>query len=168
MPGMEERTVIVNSLSKTFAMTGWRIGFAAGPTQIISKMTILQENLVACAPTPGQYAAKYALDTMCGVVQMRDLYKTRRDLIVHGLNQISGISCLKPKGGFYVFPSIKSFGKTSLEFATELLDRTSVVTVPGSSFGPSGEGYLRIAYANSEENIVEALQRIEAYIHSLG
>ncbi|MDP4109291.1 MAG: pyridoxal phosphate-dependent aminotransferase, partial [Bacillota bacterium] len=122
-PGMKERTIIINSMSKTFAMTGWRLGFAAGPKDIIAKMTILQENLSACAPSPAQFAAKFALDTMCGVDKMRDLYQRRRDIIVDGLNKIPGVTCMRPCGSFYVFPNISSFGMSSMDFATGLLQQ---------------------------------------------
>lgn len=160
LPGMKERTIIINSFSKSFSMTGWRVGFAAGPKSLISKMTVLQENLVACAPSFGQFAARYALETKCGLDQMRDTYQKRRDLMVDGLNTIPGIHCEKPQGAFYVFPDVSSFGISSMELANRLLEEAHVVAIPGSCFGDNGEGFLRMAYANSEKNLQEALQRI--------
>lgn len=164
LPDMKDRTIVVNSFSKSFAMTGWRIGYAAGSREIIDKMIKLQENLVACVATTSQYAALKALDTLDRAAEMTEIYRERRELIVDGLNTIKGISCIKPKGSFYVFPNIKALGKTSMEVANELLEKAGVITVPGSAFGNQGEGYLRISYANSLENIKEALNRIEKYV----
>lgn len=160
IPGMKERTVVVNSFSKSFSMTGWRVGFAAGAQEVIAKMTVLQENLAACAPAFGQWAAKYALETKCQLGEMRELYQRRRDLIVNGLNNIKGIHCEKPRGAFYAFPDIRGLGLTSQQAAEKLLEEVQVVAIPGSAFGEHGEGFLRMAYANSEENIKEALRRI--------
>lgn len=160
IPGMKERTVIVNSFSKSFSMTGWRVGFAAGAPEVIAKMTVLQENLAACAPAFGQWAAKYALETKCQLGEMRELYQRRRDLIVDGLNDIKGIHCERPRGAFYAFPDIRGLGLTSQQAAEKLLEEVQVVAIPGSAFGEHGEGFLRMAYANSEENIKEALRRI--------
>lgn len=160
VPGMKERTVIVNSFSKSFSMTGWRVGFAAGSASVIGKMTVLQENLAACAPAFGQWAAKYALETECQLAQMREVYRRRRDLIVSGLNDIQGIHCEMPHGAFYAFPDIRATGLTSQQAAEKLLEEVQVVAIPGSAFGTHGEGFLRMAYANSEENIQEALRRI--------
>lgn len=148
-------------------MTGWRVGYAAGSRVIIDKMIKLQENLVACVATSSQYAAMKALDTLDRASEMTEIYRERRDLIVEGLNNIKGISCIKPKGSFYVFPNIKALGKTSEEVANELLEKAGVITVPGSAFGAQGEGYLRISYANSLDNIKEALNRIEKYTKEL-
>lgn len=160
IPGMKERTVVVNSFSKSFSMTGWRVGFAAGAPEVIAKMTVLQENLAACAPAFGQWAAKYALETKCQLGEMRELYQRRRDLIVNGLNDIKGIHCEKPRGAFYAFPDIRGLGLTSQQAAEKLLEEVQVVAIPGAAFGEHGEGFLRMAYANSEENIKEALRRI--------
>lgn len=160
IPGMKERTVVVNSFSKSFSMTGWRVGFAAGAPEVIAKMTVLQENLAACAPAFGQWAAKYALETKCQLSEMRELYQRRRDLIVNGLNDIKGIHCEKPRGAFYAFPDIRGLGLTSQQAAEKLLEEVQVVAIPGAAFGECGEGFLRMAYANSEENIKEALRRI--------
>jgi aminotransferase len=164
--GMQERTIVINSFSKSFAMTGWRIGFATGNKQIIEKMVRLQENLVACANASSQYAAIKALSIFNKTDKMIEIYKKRRDLIVDGLNGIRGISCYKSKGSFYVFPNIKKIGKNSEVVANELLEKANVITIPGSAFGPHGEGYLRISYANSEENLKEAVKRIKKYIEN--
>lgn len=161
---MKNRTVVVNSFSKTFAMTGWRLGFAAAPAPIINKMVVLQENMVSCAPAPSQFAGKFALEAFCGVREMREQYAKRRDLIVAGLNMIPGITCAKPSGSFYVFPNISGLHMTSEKFANALLENAGVVCVPGSAFGKHGEGYLRLAYANSETNIACAIDRISAYV----
>jgi len=160
LPGMAERTLVINSFSKSFSMTGWRVGFAAGPKELIAKLIVLQENLVACAPAFGQHAAAYALATKCELEQMRGIYEKRRDLMVNGLNAIPGIHCEMPQGAFYAFPNISGLGMTSQELAEKLLDEVQVVAIPGTAFGDNGEGFLRMAYANSEENIAEALKRI--------
>lgn len=164
--GMKERTIVVNSFSKSFAMTGWRIGFAAGNKQVIEKMIRLQENLVACANASSQYAAIKALKIFNKTDKMLEIYKKRRDIIVDGLNSIEGISCYKPKGSFYVFPNVKKINKNSEAIANELLEKAKVITIPGSAFGPHGEGYLRMSYANSEENLMEAVRRIKKYIET--
>ncbi|MBA7560171.1 pyridoxal phosphate-dependent aminotransferase [Candidatus Atribacteria bacterium 1244-E10-H5-B2] len=165
--GMLERTIVINSFSKSFAMTGWRIGFAAGNSQIIEKMVRLQENLVACVNASSQYAAIKALSIFNKTNKTIEIYKKKRNLIVDELNNIRGISCYKPKGSFYVFPNVRKIGKNSKTVANELLEKANVVTIPGSAFGPHGEGYLRISYANSEENIREAVKRIKKYIENL-
>ena len=164
LPGMKERTLVVNSFSKSFAMTGWRVGFATGNRQIIEKMTKLQENLVACVSEVSQYAAIKALSLMDRANEMTEIYKVRRDIVIAGLNDINGISCYKPKGAFYAFPNIKSLGKDSFSVANELLEKAGVITIPGSAFGSCGEGYLRLSYANSQENLKEAMKRIKLYI----
>jgi len=164
--GMQERTIVINSFSKSFAMTGWRIGFAAGNKQIIEKMTRLQENLVACANSSSQYAAIKALSIFNKTDKTIEIYRKRRNIIVDGLNSIRGINCYKPKGSFYVFPNVKKIGKNSETIANELLEKVNVITIPGSAFGPHGEGYLRISYANSEENLREAVKRIKKYIEN--
>lgn len=167
LPGMEARTLVVNSMSKTFAMTGWRIGFAAGPREIIQKMIILQENMLSCAPASAQKAAEYALDHMTNVKQMRQTYELRRQLLVDGLNAIPGITCTMPDGAFYAFPNIKGTGLTSMEFCERVLETCHVVIIPGSSFGNCGEGYVRIAYSNSSEKIEESLKRIRKFVEGL-
>ena len=167
LPGMKERTVVINSFSKSFAMTGWRLGFAAGPKSIIAKMTVLQENLASCAPAPAQMAGKFALEHMCGVSEMLSAYEKRRNIMVKMLNEIPGISAKTPGGAFYVFANIKDSGLTSQDFAMGLLRSKQVVATPGSAFGECGEGYLRFAYANSEENIIEAMHRVRAYMEEI-
>ena len=164
LPDMAERSVVINSFSKTYAMTGWRVGFAAGPAAIISKMVVLQENMVACVASASQHAALTALDNKGCIDDMRNIYIQRRDIIVDGLNDIPGISCVKPDASFYVFPNIKATGKSSTDFSNELLEKTGVITVPGSAFGENGEGYLRISYANSTENLYTALSRMKVYV----
>ncbi len=164
--GMQERTIVINSFSKSFAMTGWRIGFASGNKSIIEKMAMLQENLVACVNASSQYAAIKALSIFNKTDKMIEIYRKKRNLIVDGLNSIRGISCYKPKGSFYVFPNVKKIGKNSETVAHEFLEKAKVVTIPGSTFGPHGEGYLRISYANSEENLREAVKRIKKHIEN--
>lgn len=165
--GMQERTIVINSFSKSFAMTGWRIGFASGNKKIIEKMVRLQENLVACVNASSQYAAIRALSIFNKTDKMIEVYREKRNLIIDGLNSIRGISCYKSKGSFYAFPNVKKIGKNSETVANELLEKANVVTIPGSAFGPHGEGYLRISYANSEENLREAVKRIKKYIENL-
>ncbi len=167
LPGMKERTVVFNSFSKSFAMTGWRLGFAAAPRELVWRMTMLQENVMACAPSVAQAAGTFALRTMCGVEEMRAVYEARRNLMVDGLNAIKGVTCVKPKGSFYLFPSIKALGKSSAELADDLLAKAAVAAIPGSAFGRLGEGYLRVSYANSEENLKMALDRMEKFVNSL-
>ncbi|MFA5585175.1 MAG: pyridoxal phosphate-dependent aminotransferase [Saccharofermentanales bacterium] len=168
LEGMRERTVVVNSFSKAFAMTGWRLGYAAGPAPIIRRMILLQENLVACAPSPSQAAGAFALEHRSGVEAMHAIYEKRRSLILEGLNSIDGIHCALPRGAFYVFPSIRSFGLPSQDFAEKMLEEVQVAAIPGSAFGAGGEGYLRVSYANSEENLQEALERIRRFAGLLG
>jgi len=161
LPGMKERTCVINSFSKSFAMTGWRIGFAAGPRRLIEKMTILQENYFSCANTLGQKAGAYALHTRCGLDEMKESYRRKRDLVCDVLDHFPKVSYSKPEGAFYIFMNISKCGCTSLEMADRLLKETGVITVPGSSFGSKGEGHLRLSYAGSDENLLEALHRME-------
>ena len=161
LEGMHERTIVVNSLSKTFAMTGWRIGYAAGPAHFIQKMVCLQENLSACASSVGQSAAVYALSTRCGVEEMRSEYELRRNLLVKGLNEIDVVSCPMPQGTFYAFANIKQTGLTSIAVANRLLEKANIVTIPGSAFGPHGEGYLRISFVRPQQMLHEALSRMK-------
>jgi aminotransferase len=165
--GMKKRTVYLNGFSKAYAMTGWRVGFACGPREIISAMTKIHQYTIMCVPIMGQMAAVEALKKgHKSVEEMKKEYKRRRDFIVDGLNKI-GLDCHKPQGAFYVFPSIKSTGLGSVEFATSLLKKEKVAVVPGTAFGPSGEGYVRMAYAASLDNIKEALTRITHFISTL-
>jgi len=167
IPGAKKRTVYLNGFSKAYAMTGWRVGFACGPKEIISAMTKIHQYTIMCVPITGQMAAIEALKKgRKSVEDMKKEYRRRRDFIVSGLNDI-GLECHKPQGAFYVFPSIKSTGLTSLEFSTALLKKEKVAVVPGTAFGPSGEGYVRMAYASSLENIKEALTRITRFVSKL-
>ncbi|HWR62126.1 MAG TPA: pyridoxal phosphate-dependent aminotransferase, partial [Clostridia bacterium] len=157
-PGMKERSVIIDSFSKAYAMTGWRIGYAAGCREILKNMIKLHENVVSCINTSSQYGAIEAIEGPQDHLKfMLDKYSIRRKLIVEGINSIEKLSCIKPKGAFYAFPNITRTGLSSEEFAVELLKKTGVVTVPGSGFGEAGEGFIRISYATSEENIKEGL-----------
>ena len=166
-PGMKERTVIVNSFSKSYAMTGWRIGFVAAPAEIVDRMTKCQENFNACANAPGQYAATVALDHPELCEELRQVFERRRSILLDGLAKIDGIRCNRPNGAFYVFADISSFGLSSVEFCNRLLDEQKVVCIPGSAFGECGEGFIRIAYTCSDENLHEALRRIDTFCKSL-
>lgn len=166
--GMKERTVVVNGFSKTYSMTGWRMGFAAGPKEIISQMTKLHQFAIMSAPTMSQYAAIEALENGDDDIEkMKDEYDMRRRLIVDGLNKL-GLDCFEPEGAFYVFPSIKSTGLGSAEFCEKLIYSKRVAVVPGDAFGGCGEGYIRISYCYSVEHITEALARMKEFIEELG
>lgn len=166
-PGMKERTVLINGFSKSYAMTGWRLGYAAGPKIIIEQMTKIHQYAIMCAPTTSQYAAVEALKNGDPDVEfMRNSYEQRRGYII-GVLRNMGLDCFEPEGAFYVFPSIKRFGMTSEEFATELLKAEKVAVVPGTAFGSSGEGFLRISYAYSMEDLKIALERIERFVSTL-
>lgn len=168
LTGMKERTVIIDSFSKAYAMTGWRIGYAAGCKEILQNMVKLHENVVSCITTSSQYGAIEALEGPQDYLgYMLEKYAMRRNLIVEGINSIEKLSCIKPKGAFYAFPNITGTGMKSEEFAVELLKKTGVVVVPGSGFGEAGEGFIRISYATSEENIKEGLKRIKAFVQGL-
>lgn len=162
--GMKERTVVVNGFSKTFAMTGWRLGYALGPKPIIKLMTKVHQFGIMSAPTTAQFAAIEALKNCDDdVEEMRNEYNYRRRCIVDGFRAM-GLSCFEPLGAFYVFPCIKSTGMTSEEFCQKLLEEEKVAVIPGSAFGESGEGFIRCSYAYSIENIQEALKRIERFV----
>ena len=168
--GMSERTLIIDGMSKAYAMTGWRVGYTVGPEEIIANMIKMQENVVSCVFEPVQIAALDALTGDQSVVdEMVDQYRRRRDLMVNGLNGMMGgkITALMPKGAFYIFANIKGTGLSSEEFCNRLLDEKHVVTVPGSGFGPNGEGFVRISYAISEEQIKKGLDRIKDFVESL-
>lgn len=166
--GMKEHTVIIDSWSKSYAMTGWRVGYAAGPEWLISNITKLQENVVACATTPCQYAALEALTGPQDYVDyMVSQYKERRDIIVERLNEIQGISCKKPKGTFYAFANIKGTGLTSDDFAMSLLEVKQVVVVPGTAFSEFGEGFIRISFATSKEEIIKGMELIKEFVSEL-
>ncbi|MGA2478882.1 MAG: pyridoxal phosphate-dependent aminotransferase [Spirochaetia bacterium] len=165
--GMQGRTLVVDSFSKTYAMTGWRVGYAVGPEKVVENMVKYQENFVGCVNTQAQYAAIEALEgPQAALNRMLHTYAERRKLIVEGINGITNLSCLWPKGAFYCFVNIQNTRLSSEEFAMELLKQTGVVTVPGSGFGAAGEGYIRMSYATSEENITQGLARIRQFVES--
>ena len=165
--GMWERTVVVNGFSKTFSMTGWRLGYACGPAPIMAQITKIHQYAIMCAPTTSQYAAIEALRSCDEAVeQMREEYDMRRRLIVHGFNKL-GLTCREPKGAFYAFPCIASTGMTSEEFCERLLYSKRVAVVPGPAFGQGGEGFVRASYCYSTEHIKEALRRIGEFLEEL-
>lgn len=167
IPGMIERTILINGFSKAFAMTGWRLGYACGPTSIMEQMTKIHQFAIMCAPTTSQYAAIEALKNGDDdVAEMCDAYNQRRRYLMHSFKQM-GIPCFEPFGAFYIFPCIKEFGLTSDEFALRLLEEEKVAVVPGTAFGDSGEGFLRISYAYSIDSLKEALGRIEKFVTRL-
>ena len=162
---IRDQVIIINSLSKTYAMTGWRVGYIIANEEIISNMPKIQEGILSCGPVFVQKAGIEALTgDQSAVAEMLSHYQRRRDILVDGLNKIPGFSCMKPKGTFYAFPNIEAFGKSSKEFAIDLLQKAQVLVVPGSAFGSAGEGYLRIIFATSDDALHEALERIEKYV----
>ena len=168
LPGMAERTIVVNGFSKSYAMTGWRLGYACGPAPIIKIMTKIHQSAIMSAPTTSQYAAITALRECDGEIdKMRDEYNMRRRLVVHGFNSM-GLTCFEPRGAFYAFPCIKSTGMTSQEFCTKLLEQKHVAIIPGDAFGASGEGYCRVSYAYSVEHLTEAMKRIREFLKENG
>ena len=167
LPGMWERTIVINGFSKSHAMTGWRLGYACGPEVIIKQMTKIHQFAIMCAPTTSQYAAVEALKNGDeDVARMRAEYNGRRRYLLHRFHEM-GLECFEPFGAFYVFPCIKEFGMTADEFATNLLKAKKVAVVPGTAFGDSGEGFIRISYAYSLDALKLALGRIEEYITEL-
>jgi aminotransferase len=165
--GMYERTIVLNGFSKAYAMTGWRLGYALGPSEIINQMVKLHQYTIMCAPTTSQYAGIEALrNSYSSVIKMREEYNARRNLMVNGFREI-GLECFEPLGAFYVFPSIKSTGFSSLEFCEQLLYSQNVAVVPGDAFGQSGEGFIRCAYAYSTDDIKRALDKIGKFISTL-
>lgn len=167
LPGMKERTILINGFSKAFAMTGWRLGYACGPAVIIEQMTKIHQFAIMCAPTTSQYAAVAALrDCDEDVAQMCESYNQRRRYLMHAFKEM-GLPCFEPFGAFYVFPCIKEFGMTSDEFATRFLQEFKVAVVPGTAFGDSGEGFLRISYAYSLENLKVAIGRLAEFVEKL-
>ncbi len=167
IPGMQERTVLINGFSKAYAMTGWRLGYACGPKEIIEQMTKIHQFAIMCAPTTSQFAAIEALKNGDeDVREMLESYNQRRRFMLHAFRNM-GLECFEPYGAFYVFPCIKEFGMTSEEFAERFLMEEKVAAVPGTAFGDSGEGYLRISYAYSLENLKEALGRLEHFVARL-
>lgn len=166
-PGMKDRTVLINGFSKSYAMTGWRLGYAAAPRLILEQMLKIHQFAIMCAPTTSQYAAVAALrDGDKDVAVMRESYDQRRRYLMHAFQEM-GLECFEPNGAFYAFPSIRRFGMTSDEFATRLLKEEKVAVVPGTAFGDCGEGYLRISYAYSLKSLKEALSRMERFIKRL-
>lgn len=167
LPGMRERTLVINGFSKSFAMTGWRLGYVCGPELILEQMLKIHQFAIMCAPTNSQYAAVEALKNCeAEVDRMREAYNQRRRYLVSEFKRMN-IPCFEPYGAFYVFPCIKEFGMTSDEFATRFLQEEKVATVPGTAFGDSGEGFLRISYAYSLEDLKVALGRFEVFITKL-
>jgi aminotransferase len=167
LPGMKERTIVINGFSKAFAMTGWRLGYAAGPAPIIEQMIKIHQFAIMCAPTTSQYAAVEALrHGEDDVAKMREAYNQRRRYLLHELRRM-GMECFEAKGAFYVFPSIQRFGLSSEEFATRLLKEEKVAVVPGTAFGDSGEGFIRISYAYSLDSLKHALERVERFVKRL-
>lgn len=167
IPGMKERTILINGFSKAYAMTGWRLGYACGPKTIIEQMTKIHQFAIMCAPTTSQYAAVEALRN--GDEDVREMctaYNQRRRYLINAFREM-GLQCFEPYGAFYVFPSIREFGMTSDEFATRFLEEEKVAAVPGTAFGDSGEGYLRISYAYSLENLKVAIGRLEHFVKKL-
>ena len=165
LPGMAERTVVVNGFSKTYAMTGWRLGYACGPAPILQVMTKIHQSAIMSAPTTSQYAAITALKDCDGEIErMRNEYNMRRRLVVKSFNDM-GLSCFEPRGAFYAFPCIKSSGMSSEEFCTKLLEQKHVAIIPGNAFGASGEGYARVSYAYSVEHLMEAIRRIREFLN---
>lgn len=167
LPGMKERTVLINGFSKSYAMTGWRLGYACAPKEIMEQMIKIHQFAIMCAPTTSQYAAVEALRNGDeDVAQMRESYNQRRRFLMHSFQEM-GLECFEPYGAFYVFPSIKEFGMTSDEFANRLLKEEKVAVVPGTAFGDCGEGFLRISYAYSLDNLKIALEKINAFVERL-
>ncbi|MCI5951806.1 MAG: aminotransferase class I/II-fold pyridoxal phosphate-dependent enzyme [Anaerostipes sp.] len=166
-PGMKERSIVINGFSKAFAMTGWRLGYALGPEEVMEQMTKIHQFAIMAAPTTSQYAAIQAM-TDCDkeVEEMKESYNQRRRYLIKAFERI-GLECFEAKGAFYMFPSIKEFGLTSEEFATRLLEEEELAVVPGSAFGECGEGFIRISYAYSINELKEALSRIERFITRL-
>ncbi len=167
LPGMQERTILINGFSKAYAMTGWRLGYACGPKAIIEQMTKIHQFAIMCAPTTSQYAAVEALKNGDDdVAEMRTAYNQRRRFLLDAFQKM-GLECFEPYGAFYVFPCIKEFGMTSDEFATRFLEEEKVAAVPGTAFGDSGEGYLRISYAYSLDRLKLAMGRLESFVTRL-
>ena len=167
IPGMQERTILINGFSKAYAMTGWRLGYACGPEEIITRMIKIHQFAIMCAPTTSQYAAVEALKNGDGdVKEMRDEYNQRRRYLMHAFKEM-GLPCFEPYGAFYVFPCIAEFGMTSDEFATRFLHEEKVAVVPGTAFGDCGEGFIRISYAYSLENLKVAIGRLAHFVEKL-
>ncbi len=162
VPSLKDNVVTVNSLSKSYAMTGWRVGYTIGPQNLIDSMTLLQESLTSSVNASAQYAAVIALESdQAEVVRMKNIYEDRRNTLVEGLNEINGIKCSRPEGAFYVFANIKDTGMESEELAKKLIEECQVIVTPGNAFGDGGKGYIRISYASGIDSLKEALYRIK-------
>ncbi len=167
LPGMKERTIVINGFSKAFAMTGWRLGFVVAHKTLIKAMTKVHQYAIMCSPTASQYAAVEALKNgEESIMMMVKEYDDRRKIIVDGFNKM-GLTCFNPRGAFYIFPSIKSTGMTSQEFCEKLLESQKVAVVPGTAFGDCGEGFIRVSYAYSIQEINTAMERIKTFVDSL-
>ena len=166
-PGMRDRTVVVNSLSKAYAMCGWRVGYAAGPEALVDRMAKCQENFISGVNAAAQYAATYALEHRELTEGLREVFRERREVAIAELKKIPGITFSEPKGAFYLFPNISAFGMDSRTFCDRLLEEAHVVCVPGSAFGSVGEGFIRMAYTAKTEDIVEAMRRIREFCAKL-
>lgn len=167
IPGMQERTILINGFSKAYAMTGWRLGYACGPQAIIEQMVKIHQFAIMCAPTTSQYAAVEALrNGDHDVEEMREAYNQRRRYLIHAFREMK-LECFEPYGAFYVFPSIQEFGMSSEEFATRFLEEEKVAVVPGTAFGDCGEGFLRISYAYSLDNLKIAIGRLRDFVEKL-
>lgn len=167
LPGMQERTILINGFSKAYAMTGWRLGYACGPANIIEQMLKIHQFAIMCAPTTSQYAAVDALKNGDDDVrEMREAYNQRRRYLMHAFKEM-GLPCFEPYGAFYVFPCIQEFGMTSDEFASRFLEEEKVAVVPGTAFGDSGEGFLRISYAYSLEDLKVSIGRLGDFVAKL-
>ena len=167
LPGMKERTILINGFSKSYAMTGWRLCYACATAEIIEQMTKIHQYAIMCAPTTSQYAAVEALRKGDkDVEEMRKAYNQRRRFLINAFKEMN-LECFEPYGAFYVFPCIKEFGMTSEEFATRFLEEQKVAAVPGNAFGESGEGFLRISYAYSLDNLKEAISRLKQFVTKL-
>ena len=167
IPGMKERTIVLSSISKAFAMTGWRVGYAAGPRGIIDKMTKVQEYFNSCINTPSQLAAAYALDHPEITETLLASFRRRREIALAGMDAIPGMKTSRPKGAFYLFPDLRAFGLDSVTFCNRLLDEARVVCIPGSAFGPHGEGFMRVSYTTEPDKLAEAMQRLKDFCAKL-
>jgi len=164
---MKERTIVVNSFSKAYAMTGWRLGYVAGPRGIIDRMTKVQEYFNSCINTPAQHGAVFALEHPEFIEEIRKDFEERRKIAIEGFSSINGITPNTPKGAFYLFPDIKGTGMDSTTFCNRLLDEAKVVCVPGNAFGECGEGYMRVSYSGEKASVIEAIERIRKFCNNI-
>ena len=167
LPDMKERTVVLGSFSKEYAMTGWRLGYAAGPRGIIDRMTKVQEYFNSCINTPAQMGAIYALNNKHLVNEIKQSFTERREIALKVMDKINGLKTNRPKGAFYLFPNVSAFGMTSMEFCDKLLEEAGVVCIPGSAFGGCGEGHIRISYSTQKHQLIRALERFEDFCSKL-